>query len=308
MSSSRTISRPAPAKLNLTLGILGRRADGFHEIHSWVVKLNWGDTMTVCDSDELELEIKGDSTGVPADGTNLVYLAADKLRNAASHRGGARIELEKRIPPGGGLGGGSSDAATALMCLNDLWSLSWPIDRLAALGSELGSDVALFFHGPSVIIRGRGERVEPGPVTKKMWAAVIIPPFGVSTAAVYQRHAARRDRQTTQAPVSQPSVAMSGVSAAMGAQEVASTLFNDLEHAAFECEPRLAALQAELDGLGGHRVRMTGSGSSLFGLFDTYAEAEAWREAALNRVSGGVRIQIAATAASPRVDAGDGIG
>jgi len=308
MASSRSISLPAPAKLNLTLSILGRRPDGFHEILSWVVKLDWGDTVTVCDSDELELEIKGDSTGVPADATNLVFLAANKLRNAAGHRGGARIELEKRIPPGGGLGGGSSDAATALKCLNDLWNLKWSTERLAALGSELGSDVALFFHGPSVIIRGRGERVEPGPVTKKIWAAVIIPPFGVSTAAVYQRHAARRDGHTTKVPVSQPSVALSRVSAAMGAQDVASTLFNDLEQAAFECEPRLAALHAELDGLGGHRIRMTGSGSCLFGLFDAPAEAESWRDTALNRVSGGVRIQIAATRASPRVDAGDEIG
>lgn len=308
MSSSRTISRPAPAKLNLTLGILGRRPDGFHEILSWVVKLDWADTVTVCDSDELELEIKGDSTGVPVDATNLVYLAASKLRNAAGHCGGAQIELVKRIPPGGGLGGGSSDAATALMCLNDLWNLKWSSERLAALGSELGSDVALFFHGPSVIIRGRGERVEPGPVTTKMWAAVVIPPFGVSTAAVYQLHAARCEGNTTEVLVSQPSVALSRVSAAMGAHEVASTLFNDLEHAAFDCEPRLGVLHARLDGLGGRRVRMTGSGSCLCGLFDTRAEAEAWREAALNRVSGGIRIQIAATVASPRVDAGDGIG
>lgn len=308
MSSGRTISLPAPAKLNLTLGILGRRPDGFHELVSWVVKLDWGDTITVSDSDELELEIKGDSVGVPADATNLVLRAANKLRNAAGHRGGARIVLEKRIPTGGGLGGGSSDAATALMCLNDLWNLNWPIERLAALGSEIGSDVALFFHGPSAIIRGRGERVEPGPITKEMWAAVIIPPFGVATAAVYQRHAARRDGSTTEVPAGQRSVAPSRVSAAMSAQEVASALFNDLEHAAFDCEPRLGVLHATLDGLGGRRVRMTGSGSCLFGLFDTRAEAEAWREAALNRVSGGVRVQIAATTASPRVDAGDGIG
>lgn len=308
MSSTRTISLPAPAKLNLTLGILGRRPDGFHELVSWVVKLDWGDTVTVSDSDELQLEMKGDSTGVPADATNLVFLAANKLRNAAGHRGGARIVLEKRIPPGGGLGGGSSDAATALACLNDLWNLNWTIERLAALGSEIGSDIALFFHGSSVIIRGRGERVEPGPAMKKMWAAVIIPPFGVATAAVYQRHAARRDGHTTEVPPSQPSVALSEVNGAMDAHEVASALFNDLEYAAFDCEPRLGALHARLDGLGGCHVRMTGSGSCLFGLFDTLAEAEAWREAALNRVSGGVRIQIAATVASPRVDAGDGIG
>lgn len=299
MSSGRTISLPAPAKLNLTLGILGRRPDGFHELVSWVVKLDWEDTVTVSDSDDLELEVKGETTGVPPDATNLVLRAANKLRNVAGHRGGARIVLEKRIPTGGGLGGGSSDAATALMCLNDLWNLNWPIERLAALGSEIGSDVALFFHGPSAIIRGRGERVEPGPVTKKIWAAVIIPPFGVSTAAVYQRHAACRDGQTTEVPAGRPSVALGRVSAAMSAQEVSSTLFNDLECAAFECEPRLGVLHARLDGLGGCRVRMTGSGSCLFGLFDTLAEAEAWREAALNCVSDGVRIQIAATVAGP---------
>lgn len=302
MSASRTISLPAPAKLNLTLEVLGRRPDGFHEILSSVVQLDWGDTLTVSDSEELELEIKGETTGVPADGTNLVFLAARKLRESAGHRGGAKIVLEKRIPPGGGLGGGSSDAATALMCLNDLWSLKWPAERLAALGSEIGSDVALFFHGPSAIIRGRGERVEPGAVAGRLWTAVIIPPFGVATAAVYQRHAALREGHSVEAGACQSPVAVNrgGTNfAVIGAQAIASTLFNDLEQAAFDCEPRLGTLHAELDGLGGHSVRMTGSGSCLFGLFDTRAEAEAWREAALNRVSGGVRIQIAATVAGP---------
>lgn len=291
MSDVPAISRFAPAKINLTLSVRGRRPDGFHEIESWVVKLDWGDVLTVSAAPELDLTVVGESAGVPADSTNLVLKAARRLKEASGSGGGAALRLEKVIPPGGGFGGGSSDAAAALSTLNEMWGLNWPADRLAVIGAELGSDIPLFFHGPSVIICGRGERVSPGPELGKRWVALVIPSFSVGTVDVYRRFSGQGAGGQQRDANSVTGNAMKS----MRAEEIMGLLHNDLEPAAFDCEPRLADLHAMLDQIEGRAIRMTGSGSCLFSLFDAREVAERWRRSAVAQIGPGTRIEVVST-------------
>jgi 4-diphosphocytidyl-2-C-methyl-D-erythritol kinase len=211
--------------------------------------------------------------------------APDRAPSGKDAPVGASIELRKRIPAGAGLGGGSSDAAAALRALNDLWKLDWPLARLREVAAGIGSDVPLFLEPGSAVIRGRGERVERLRESWCGWAVVVVPPFGVSTAAVYGRWKA--------APTPRPEMnAAPWAAGAKNALELLGMLFNDLETAAFECEPRLAALHARLDRLEGRPVRMTGSGSCLFTLFDSQAEARAWGRAAADGAGEGARLRV----------------
>ena len=297
MPEARSLSKSAPAKINLTLSVRGRRPDGFHEIESWVVKLDWGDVLTASAAPELDLTVSGAIAGVPVDATNLVLRAARRLKEFTGYGGGAALRLEKVIPPGGGLGGGSSDAAAALSALNELWGLNRPAEKLASIGAELGSDIPLFFYGPSVIIRGRGEEVSTGPELGSRWVALVIPPYSVATADVYRRFS----ELTTGGPARRATSAQGTNSITgrdlkpMRADDIMRILHNDLELPAFDCEPRLGDLHAILDPLDGKTVRMTGSGSCLFTLFDAREDAERWRDAAIARLDPGVRIEVAPT-------------
>lgn len=159
-----TLELIAPAKLNLTLEVLGRRADGYHEIASVMQTIDLADRVRLSESDSLELVVAGEQTlGVPLEGPrNLAYRAAQALAEAAGDAElGARIELEKRVPAGMGLGGGSSDAAAVLRGLDKLWHLNLGIEGLTPVAARVGSDVAFFLHGGSALVTGRGEVVEP---------------------------------------------------------------------------------------------------------------------------------------------------
>ncbi len=283
--SSNFISTQAPAKVNLTLAVLGRRPDHFYEIESWVVKIAWFDRLTFCRSSELRLAIQSDRGGLSADESNLVLRAARALARESGHAAEAAITLEKKIPIGAGLGGGSSDAAATLRGLNELWGLRWTIDSLKAVARRIGSDVPLFIEeAPAVVIRGRGERVEPLSSSWKGWVAIIVPAYSISTAAVYGVQSKyRSDERASTKPWMEPNRA---------ASELQVDLFNDLEPAAIACEPRLAALLKTMDAIFDRRVLMTGSGSCLFAIFDSRMEAEAWRCEAIKQAQQPVRIEI----------------
>ena len=175
----RVIRRPAHAKLNVFLRVLGRRADGYHEIESLIVPVSLADDVTVRLDPELRLSVRGElADAVPLDEDNLVVRAARALAAAGGVDAGADIELEKRIPVAAGLGGGSADAAAALLALDELWGCGLDGEALLALGATVGSDVPALLHGGPVIVRGRGEIVEPASVGPAWW--VLVPmPFGV---------------------------------------------------------------------------------------------------------------------------------
>lgn len=173
----------APAKVNLTLRVLRRRADGFHDLESVVAAIGLTDTLTVRLATDLSLSCQG--LEVSSGDDNLVLKAARLLRETCAVRGGAQVRLEKRIPLGRGLGGGSSDGAAALAALNVLWECGLARDELARLGARVGSDVPLFLGSPVCVMRGRGERIEPLAHRPRWWVALAWPPYGLPTAQVY---------------------------------------------------------------------------------------------------------------------------
>lgn len=184
---SDAISRhwPAPAKLNLFLHITGRRSDGYHELQTLFQFIDCCDMLDfkVTDSDELILH--SNMSAVVADSDNLILRAAKSLQQVTGFKGGAEIWLDKRLPMGGGLGGGSSDAATTLVALNKLWNTQLSTEDLATIGLKLGADIPVFIHGFAAFAEGVGERLQAVNPSEP-WYLVIAPDAHVSTAAVFQ--------------------------------------------------------------------------------------------------------------------------
>jgi 4-diphosphocytidyl-2-C-methyl-D-erythritol kinase len=181
-----TLRAEALAKTNFRLEVIGRRPDGYHEIDTVFQTIDLADTLEVSAAPR-EITLECSDPSIPSDGRNLVVRAAERLRRERGVAGGARIRLEKRIPAGGGLGGGSSDAAVALLLLARLWKIDADAPALAALGADLGSDVPFFFTGGTARGRGRGEIVEALPDAPPRALILVVPPFSISTAEVYSR-------------------------------------------------------------------------------------------------------------------------
>lgn len=277
----------AHAKVNLSLAVNGLRSDGFHEICSWVTPIDWHDEVIIRHAERFSLEVLGRCEGVPSDSRNLVWRAAGALAAAAQREPDVSITLHKHLPHGAGLGGGSSDAAATLLALADLWGLDWPMSRLVAIAATLGSDVPFFMYNASAVIRGRGEIVEPVGQSPEMWLVLAMPAFASATPDVYR---------AWDELVTPPSTAQMPWRKAFGsAATLAESLFNDLEPAAFSFDPRLADLHRRLDRLAGRSVRMTGSGSAFFSLFDTRGEAVEWASTAAPRAGPDVAFEVVRT-------------
>ena len=182
---------PAPAKLNLMLHILGRRADGYHQLQTLFQFLDFGDELGFALRDDGEIRLHTAIDGVPHD-NNLIVRAARQLQQQAGCALGADIWLDKRLPMGGGIGGGSSDAATTLLGLDRLWQLNWDEDRLAALGLSLGADVPVFVRGRAAFAEGVGEQLTPLQLPEP-WFLVAVPQVLVSTAEVFADPELTRD-------------------------------------------------------------------------------------------------------------------
>ncbi|MFZ5722282.1 MAG: 4-(cytidine 5'-diphospho)-2-C-methyl-D-erythritol kinase [Pseudomonadota bacterium] len=239
---------PAPAKLNLFLHVVGRRADGYHLLQTLFQLLDAGDSLTFAPADRLELN---DLPGVPRE-ANLVWRAATALQEQARRQGrpvpGARIRLDKRLPAGAGLGGGSSDAATTLLALNRLWELGLDTGSLAAIGLGLGADVPVFVHGRSAFAEGVGERLSPLALPDR-WYVVINPGCHVETARIFRDPSLTRDTPLmTMATLREPGYE--------------TRLRNDCEAVVRRLHPEVADA---LDWLGQFgSSRLTGTGACVF--------------------------------------------
>jgi len=259
----RSLSLPAPAKLNLFLHVTGRRADGYHSLQTVFQLLDYGDELRFAarDDDQLSLQCVGPQalSDVPP-GDNLVLRAASDLRGHAHARGhegplGADIVLHKCLPTGGGVGGGSSDAATTLLALNALWALDLPVDTLAELGRRLGADVPVFVRGASAWAEGIGERLAPVDLPER-WYLVIHPGCHVATARVFSHPELTRDT---------PAITIAAF--------FAGPTRND-------CEPLVRRLHEPIDkaliwlGKFGE-ARMTGTGACVFATFREEGDARA---------------------------------
>lgn len=183
---------PAPAKLNLFLHVNGRRADGYHELQTLFQFIDYCDMLDFKVTETAELILHSNISNVVADSDNLILRAAKSLQQITGFTGGAEIWLDKRLPMGGGLGGGSSDAATTLVALNTLWNTQLSTEELAKIGLKLGADIPVFIHGFAAFAEGVGERlqaVNPG----EPWYLIIAPDAHVSTAEVFQDPLLPRD-------------------------------------------------------------------------------------------------------------------
>ncbi len=181
----------APAKLNLFLHITGRRDDGYHTLQTIFQILDYGDELAFEATDDGRIERVTEVPGVAAD-ADLVVRAARLLKAETEHPGGVRIHIDKRLPMGGGLGGGSSDAATTLVALNRIWGCGLTVDELAALGQRLGADVPVFVRGESAWAEGIGERLTPVELPSR-WFVVLRPDAAISTPALFAAPELTRD-------------------------------------------------------------------------------------------------------------------
>jgi 4-diphosphocytidyl-2-C-methyl-D-erythritol kinase len=260
----------ARAKLNLGLRVFPVRPDGFHAIESWMVPISWHDTVFVAgEGGPLELVVTGRSQGVPVElEKNLVGRAALALAKAGGIEPRGRIELHKVLPPGGGLGGGSSDAANALVALNEAWGLGMSEEKLAEIAAGLGSDVPFFVNGRPSLCTGRGEVMTPLRNAQPLFAVLIVSPGGCPTGAVYQAFDAGHQAEHVWTADTWCRYA------AASADELNTVLMNDLETAAFHVAPWLKGVKEKaIVASNGRAVHMTGSGSTLFTMCGSGAEA-----------------------------------
>jgi 4-diphosphocytidyl-2-C-methyl-D-erythritol kinase len=260
---------PAPAKLNLFLHVTGRRADGYHELQSLMVPIELADILDFELRDDGEIVRRGDLVG-PLDG-DLCLRAAALLKQASGTSFGVDIAVEKRIPAGSGMGGGSSDAATTLLALNRLWKLGWRRDRLAALALRLGADVPFFLGPGPALAEGVGERLTP-LAWPAGWVAVIYPQVSVSTAEIFS--SPELTRSTKALTIADFSALRDNAVRSEALAPVALFGANDLEPVVRRRYPAVEAAIARLAGLG--PARMTGSGSAVFAVLPS---ADAARQA-----------------------------
>jgi 4-diphosphocytidyl-2-C-methyl-D-erythritol kinase len=247
---------PAPAKLNLFLRITGRRPDGYHALQTMFRLLDWGDTVRIRVRDDGEIRRVGESVVGVAEADDLMVRAAKALQSVANIGKGADIAVEKRIPAGGGFGGGSSDAATVLVALDRLWGTRLCFDRLAGLGLTLGADVPVFVHGRNAWAEGVGEQLVPIDLPPA-WYVLVDPGVHVPTAALFQTPELTRD--------SPPATMRDFVSEAV--------LDNAFEPVLRRSERAVEAAFAALSQLG--TPRLTGTGSGCFVEFAERGPAEA---------------------------------
>ncbi|BBR55772.1 MULTISPECIES: 4-(cytidine 5'-diphospho)-2-C-methyl-D-erythritol kinase [Pseudomonas] len=248
-----TLTLPAPAKLNLWLHIIGRRPDGYHELETVFQFLDHADQLHYSLRDDGQIHLRTEIAGVPHD-SNLIVKAARQLQQQSGCALGVDIWLDKILPMGGGIGGGSSNAATTLLALNHLWQLGWDEDRLAGLGLGLGADVPVFVRGHAAFAQGVGEQLTPVD-PEEPWYVVLVPQVSVSTAEIFSHPELTRDSLPLKMrPVPE------------------GNSRNDCQPVVEQGYPEV---RNALNLLGKYtEARLTGTGSCVFGAFPSKAEAD----------------------------------
>lgn len=264
-----------PAKVNLFLEVLGRRRDGYHEVRTLYQAIDLWDTLEARLDRDLVLTCT--DPALPTDDENLVLKAARLFRERIGEPEGACFRLLKEIPSGAGLGGGSSDAAGALLLMSALAGRSIPRETLAAMAADIGADVSFFLTGGTALGTGRGERIQPVGDPGPLRLLVGTPRFALSTAEVYRRFAARREPELPLTPLAND-VSLTRLAAhkLLGGNNFGS-VSNDLEAVVFDVRPELAVFRDALREAGAVRAIVSGSGSSVFGIFRDAANAEGAR-------------------------------
>ncbi|MBR3205962.1 MAG: 4-(cytidine 5'-diphospho)-2-C-methyl-D-erythritol kinase [Bacillus sp. (in: Bacteria)] len=253
------ILEKAPAKINLSLDVHGKRPDGYHEVEMVMTTIDLADRLELTELDKDEIRVSSHNRFVPDDQRNLAYQAAKLLKTRFGIQKGVSIVITKAIPVAAGLAGGSSDAAAALRGLNRLWKLNLTLDELAELGAEIGSDVSFCVHGGTALATGRGEKLKHIATPSHCWVILAKPVIGVSTAEVYRQYDASK--------VEHPNVQrMIEAIEAKDYKEMCGSLGNVLESVTLKMYPEVDMIKRQMKRFGADAVLMSGSGPTVFGL------------------------------------------
>ncbi len=255
----------APAKINLCLSVVGRRPDGYHDVEMLMQAVGLFDRVTVRIVEQ-GVTVTCNARGIPSGEDNIAARAARELLASTGIRKGVSVAIVKNIPVAAGLGGGSSDAAAVLVACNRLLELGWDRKGLAEIGMRLGMDVPFFLYGPTALARGRGEIVNPVPCPDKFWVLLVNPAFETSTAWVYRNLNLGLTKKVDCNRIARLSVG-----------QMAASLHNDLETVTASAHPVIGEMEQALTAAGALGARMSGSGPTVFGIFES---GEACRSAA----------------------------
>ena len=249
----------APAKINLSLDVLHKRSDGYHEVEMIMTTIDLADRIELTLLNEDKINIVTHNRFVPDDQRNLAFQAAKLLKERFAIKKGVTIAIEKNIPVAAGLAGGSSDAAATLRGLNKLWNLGLSLDQLAELGAEIGSDVSFCVYGGTALAKGRGELITEIPAPPTCWVILAKPFIGVSTAEVYRRLDLKN--------VNHPNIGkMIEALQTKDYEKVCGQVGNVLEEVTLNLYPEVAQIKEQMKRFGADAVLMSGSGPTVFGL------------------------------------------
>ncbi|XXM71860.1 4-(cytidine 5'-diphospho)-2-C-methyl-D-erythritol kinase [Lysinibacillus sphaericus] len=268
------LSVKAPAKINLSLDVLHKRPDGYHEVEMIMTTIDLADRIELTNLSEDTIKILSHNRFVPDDGRNLAYQAAQLLKDRLNIKQGVAISIDKVIPVAAGLAGGSSDAAATLKGLNQLWDLGLSTDELADLGAEIGSDVSFCVYGGTALATGRGEKIEHLPAPPNCWVILAKPTIGVSTADVYKNLNVRNIKHPDTA-------AMISALNRGSYSDICANLGNVLESVTLDLYPEVAQIKDQMERFGADAVLMSGSGPTVYGLVQY--------ESRLHRIYNGLR-------------------
>ncbi|MFP3719786.1 4-(cytidine 5'-diphospho)-2-C-methyl-D-erythritol kinase [Niallia circulans] len=264
----------APAKINLSLDVLHKRPDGYHEVEMIMTTIDLADRIELALLDNDVIKIVSLNRFVPDDQRNLAYQAASILKEKFDVKKGVEIKIEKHIPVAAGLAGGSSDAAAVLRGLNKLWDLGLTLDELAVIGAEIGSDVSFCVYGGTALATGRGEIIKELPAPPVCWVILAKPFIGVSTADIYKR----LDTETIKHPNTEKMI--ESISA-KDYDLMCENVGNVLENVTLTLYPEVAQIKEQICKFGADAVLMSGSGPTVFGLIQ--------HDSRMNRVYNGLR-------------------
>jgi 4-diphosphocytidyl-2-C-methyl-D-erythritol kinase len=255
------VSEKAPAKINLTLDVIGKRADGYHDLEMVMTTIDLADRIDLIEVPESsQITLESSSGLVPYDERNLAYMAAAKLKEKLGIKKGVHLRIYKQIPVAAGLAGGSSDAAATLRGLNRLWNLGLSDQELAEIGLEIGSDVPFCVYGSTALAQGRGEILTPLPAPPPCWVVLAKPVYGVSTAEVFSR------LQVDQIQHHPDTSSMIQALRDQDYERMVSSLGNVLEEVTMNMEPQVRKIKEKMKQFGADGVLMSGSGPTVFGL------------------------------------------
>jgi len=264
-----TLELASYAKVNLTLEVFGKRADGYHDIDSVVQVIDLSDSLCISKAEPGVIDVEADVLQVPSGPENSVYRACEVFFQATGIRGGVKCRIGKRIPMQAGLGGGSGNAAAALIALNRLYDTRLTDSELVRLGASIGSDVPLFIVGGTARMRGRGEIVEPLPDAPQLHFVIVKPEVNVSTAWAYAELDKQPERRSTRA-----SDEAERAIRRRDRNALIRSLWNDFDPVVATAIPEVQDAQRALEKIGAEKAMLCGSGSAVFGVFESEKSAE----------------------------------